>query len=234
MAAARLLTRLRATLPVWSETLAAPLSADTVPRSSLLVPTRAYISQVGKTALDQSILQNLDSEIQYELERFPPRKPLVKYFSFAVDEKPGEQWMCLRSRFGDKENIKVEVTMFDGSPPAPKVTKDKLGEDVQLHITFIVSISKGIDGEKMEFLCSAWPDSIEIRNVAMHNKNKLPSQTYTGPLFKDLDDELQDAFYYFLEERGVTDDLAVFLHQTMKTKAKSEYILWMGDVKSYI
>ncbi|CAM8915546.1 unnamed protein product [Rhodiola kirilowii] len=237
MAAARLLGRLSRTRPFWSKTLARlshQSAAFTIERNSVLIPARTYISEVRKSALEEDILQRLDSEIEYELHRSAPHKAVAKYYSYAVDERPGEQWICLRSRFGDKENIKIEVTMFDGSPPAPKVAKDKLGEDVQRHITFVVSISKGLDGEKIEFLCSAWPDSIEIRNVAMHNPKRFPSQTYMGPLFKDLDDQLQDAFYYFLEERGVTDDLAIFLHDTVKKKEKSEYIRWMGAVKSYI
>lgn len=52
--------------------------------------------------------------------------------------------------------------------------------------------------------------------------------------YRELDDELQDALYQFLEERGISDELAVFLHRCMKNKAKGEYVRWMESVKSYV
>lgn len=53
-------------------------------------------------------------------------------------------------------------------------------------------------------------------------------------LSRELDDELQNSLYEFLEARGVNDDLAVFLHGFMKNKDKTEFIRWMGTVKSFI
>lgn len=53
-------------------------------------------------------------------------------------------------------------------------------------------------------------------------------------MHRELDDELQDALYEFSEERGINDDLAVFLHEYMKNKDKTEFIRWMGTVKSVI
>lgn len=51
---------------------------------------------------------------------------------------------------------------------------------------------------------------------------------------RDLDDELQNSLYEYLEKRGVNDELAVFLHGYIKNKDKSEYIRWLGNVKSFI
>ena len=53
-------------------------------------------------------------------------------------------------------------------------------------------------------------------------------------LFRDLDDELQESLYEFLETRGIDDDLAIFVHEYMKNKDKTEFIRWMGTVKSFI
>lgn len=53
-------------------------------------------------------------------------------------------------------------------------------------------------------------------------------------LYRELDDELQDSLYEFLEARGVHDELAVFLHKYMKNKDKTEFVRWMGTVKSFI
>lgn len=51
---------------------------------------------------------------------------------------------------------------------------------------------------------------------------------------RELDDELQDSLYGFLEERGVDDELAGFLHAYMKNKDKNEYLRWMESMKTYI
>ncbi|KFK43828.1 hypothetical protein AALP_AA1G179000, partial [Arabis alpina] len=107
-------------------------------------------------------------------------------------------------------------------------------EDVQLHITFIVNISKGGDGETLEIMCSAWPDTIQISNFFIRKSSKSSPNAFIGPQFEQMEDELQDLLYRFLEERGISDDLAVFLHQYMENKAKAEYIRWMETIKSYV
>ncbi|CAL5361600.1 unnamed protein product [Camellia sinensis] len=190
-----------------------------------------------KSALEGNILRLLRNEIQYELDRSPPSQPLSKFDSFIVDERPGEQWIRLNKKFGENEEIKVEVTMFDGSVPVKKTGNVATEEDVKLHITLIVDIFKGEGSDVLEFVCSAWPDNIEIQRVFMRRRDQmvgLPYNAYMGPGFKELDDELQDSLYDFLEARGINDDLAVFLHGYMNNKDKTEFIRWMGTVKTFI
>ncbi|KAI4370943.1 hypothetical protein MLD38_019232 [Melastoma candidum] len=194
---------------------------------------RTYISEMRKSAFEGNILRLLRSEIQYELECAPPLEPEKKYDSFTVNERPGEQWVSLKRKFGDNEDIHVEATMFDGAIPASKAG-DGITEEMQLHITLIVNISKGKDDEILEIMCSAWPDSLEIRKLLVRTRQKIPYPIYTGPGFKELDDELQEALYEFLEERGIDDQLATFLHQYMGNKDKIEYIRWMETVKSFV
>lgn len=50
----------------------------------------------------------------------------------------------------------------------------------------------------------------------------------------DLDDEFQNSLLEFLEERGVTDELAAFLHEYMINKDKTELLRWMENVKSFV
>ncbi|KAF7814481.1 MAM33 domain-containing protein [Senna tora] len=199
--------------------------------------TYSYVSEMRKSAFEGNILRLLRNEIQYELEHSPPKQqPVTKFGPFMVDDRAGEQWIKLKSKFGD-EDIKVEVSTFDGSAPAPKSGGGGGGadeEDMQLHITFIVNISKGESGRILEIMCSAWPDTIEIRRLVIRASNNTIVQPYAGPEFKELDDELQDSLYDFLEARGINDELAVFLHDYMKNKNKIELIRWMGTVKSFI
>ncbi|GFZ17235.1 mitochondrial glycoprotein family protein [Actinidia rufa] len=158
-----------------------------------------------KSAFEGNLLRLLRNEIHYELEHSPPSQPVPEFNSFTVDERQGEQWIRLSAE-----------------------------EEVTLHITLIVDIYKGEGNEVLEFVCSAWPDSIEIRKIFMRSRDQMAGQPYMGPGFKGLDDELQESLYEFLEARGIDDDLAAFLHEYMKNKDKTEFIQWMGTVKTFI
>ncbi|XP_010245555.1 PREDICTED: uncharacterized protein At2g39795, mitochondrial-like [Nelumbo nucifera] len=196
--------------------------------------TRNYITEMRKSAFEGNILRILRTEIQYESEYAPSKEPVTEFNSFTVEDRPGEQWVRLRRKCGDKEEIKIEVTMFDGSIPVPKSGDDAQGEDMKLHISLIVDVSKVEGCDVLEFICSAWPDCLEIQKVFLLKRDGMPAAPYTGPGFKDLSDDLQDSLQEFLEARGVTDELAVFLHEYMMNKDKTEFIRWMGTVKSFI
>ncbi|CAN7020937.1 hypothetical protein IGI04_022312 [Brassica rapa subsp. trilocularis] len=200
----------------------------TVPK---FLSSGSYVSEMRKSAFEGNILRLIRSEIQSELDHSPPLKPEDRFGPFTVDERPGEQWVSLRRKFGDTEDIKIEATMFDGSVPSSKSTSGD-PEDIQLHITFVVNIFK--DGQTLEIMCSAWPDTIQISKFFVRKSSKNSPNAYVGPEFEEMEDELQDSVYQFLEERGISDDLAVFLHQYMKNKDKAEYIRWMETVKSYV
>ncbi|KAK2378449.1 Mitochondrial glycoprotein family protein [Trifolium repens] len=198
-----------------------------------IISRRTYISEMRKEAFEGQISRLLRTEIQYELHSSPPSNPPTnKFGSFLVDGRPGDRWVTLKRQFAD-ENIKVEVTMFDGAVPAPKKSGGVANADeVQLHITLIVNISKG-DGSVLEIMCSAWPDNIEIKRLFIRTNKKMSAEPYAGPDFEELDDELQESLYDFLEARGINDELAKYLHQYMKHKDKTELIGWMEKVKSF-
>ncbi|XP_057450635.1 uncharacterized protein At2g39795, mitochondrial-like [Lotus japonicus] len=232
---ARLFRSLRKTLTL-TPTLTQTHHLHHHPLQSCISPhlhRRTYISDMRKSAFEGNITRLLRNEIQYELQSSPSDNPSNKFGSFAVDGRPGERWITLRRQFAN-EDIKVEATMFDGAVPAPRSSGGVANADeMQLHITLIVSISKG-DGGVLEITCSAWPDTIEIKRLLTRAKEKMPAEPYAGPDFEDLDDDLQDSLYDFLEVRGVDDELAIFLHQYMKRKDKSELVGWMERVKSFI
>ncbi|KAL4280182.1 hypothetical protein GQ457_03G042410 [Hibiscus cannabinus] len=201
------------------------------PDPTTFLSSRNYISDMRKSAFQDNILRLLRKEIQYEHERSAPKQPITRFGSFSVDDRPGEQWIKLKRKFGDKEDITIDATMFDGSVPVsnPGETKD----DEQLHMTFIVNISKGDGGNILEMVCSAWPDTIEIKKVYVRGPdNRTSSHPYLGPEFEELDEELQDSLYEFLEERSINDELAKFLHEYMGNKDKTEFIRWLETVKS--
>ncbi|KAK8050156.1 regulatory protein SUAPRGA1 [Apiospora phragmitis] len=58
--------------------------------------------------------------------------------------------------------------------------------------------------------------------------------TYPGPPFGSLDEDLQILMERYLEERGVTQALAVFVPDYMDSKEQREYHAWLKEVKSFI
>lgn len=150
-----------------------------------------------------------------------------------MDDRPGNQWITLRGKFGENETIKIEATMFDGSVVVPKSGDDSTAEDVRLHISLLVDVSKGGECD-LEFVCSSWPDHIEIQKVYVYRRDGSSKWPYMGPNFRDFDKKLQNALLDFLKARGVNNDLSVFLHQFMANKDRTELIRWLEKTMSLV
>lgn len=51
---------------------------------------------------------------------------------------------------------------------------------------------------------------------------------------RDLDPKLQNALCKLLEARGINDELSGFLHEYMLNKDRTEFVRWLGKLKSSI
>lgn len=60
------------------------------------------------------------------------------------------------------------------------------------------------------------------------------TEVYPGPPFGSLDDDLQVLMERFLEERGISQTLAVFVPDYVDVKEQNEYIRWLNNVKGFI
>lgn len=60
------------------------------------------------------------------------------------------------------------------------------------------------------------------------------ADVYPGPPFGTLDEDLQVLLERFLEERGITQTLAVFVPDYVDVKEQREYIRWLNNVKGFI
>ncbi len=58
--------------------------------------------------------------------------------------------------------------------------------------------------------------------------------TYPGPPFGSLDEDLQILMERYLEERGITQALAIFAPDYMDYKEQQEYMEWLKNVKGFI
>ena len=53
-------------------------------------------------------------------------------------------------------------------------------------------------------------------------------------LDRELDEEMQDTLLEYLEERGVNDELAGFLHGYMANKDRTELVRWLRNIETYV
>ncbi|XP_020108996.1 uncharacterized protein At2g39795, mitochondrial-like [Ananas comosus] len=216
------------------------------PRPLLALSPRSFLSDPGPSpsAFDDRLLRLLRSEISYLAGHLPPLPPPNRFRSFSVEDHPGEQWIRLRCAHGADE-VKVDATMFDGAAAVPDEPLFKRVEaherGPRLHISLVVEVSRGGGGDEgegepsvLEFICSAWPDSLVVHKVFPLRKKGAAVRPYMGRDFKELDAGDRRSVVEYLEERGVDDELAEFLHEYMVNKDKSELLRWLRIVESYV
>ncbi|KAI3467974.1 hypothetical protein Pfo_024637 [Paulownia fortunei] len=192
--------------------------------------TQTQRNPSSPSLFESKILRILRNEIQYQCDYAPPHQPVTEFDRFMVEDRPGEQWITLRGKSAEGENIKIEATMFDGAIIAQKSGDEGTEENLRLHISMLVDIWKGEGTDVMEFVCSAWSDSLEIQKVFLFRPDESSVRPYMGPDFKNLNTKLQIGFYKFLNTRGVNEGLSKFLHKYMMNKDRIELIQWLGKV----
>ena len=75
--------------------------------------------------------------------------------------------------------------MFDGVAPIPQAKKAIYEGEVRLHLSLVVEVSKGEDLDSvLVFVCSAWPESLEVQKVFPLGKRTARVQPYMGRNFK--------------------------------------------------
>ncbi|XP_072979811.1 uncharacterized protein At2g39795, mitochondrial [Typha angustifolia] len=201
-----------------------------LPHPITFLSSRSYISEMRRAAFKDNLLRVLRTEITYESESRPPSPAAARFDSFSVDDRPGEQWIRLLGKKG-KEDIKIDATMFDGAAHSRRSD----GDGARLHISLVVEVSKGeASGCVLQFVCSAWPDAVDVEKVFPVRRGPAALRPYMGPDFRELDEELQIAVREYLEERGVNDKLAEFLHSYMANKDQTELLRWLRNIESHI
>ncbi|KAM0204695.1 hypothetical protein ACHAPA_001860 [Fusarium lateritium] len=77
-------------------------------------------------------------------------------------------------------------------------------------------------------------DDAKVAKVESPDAAQKRADVYPGPPFGSLDDDLQVLMERFLEERGITQALAVFVPDYVDVKEQREYTRWLSNVKAFI
>ena len=160
---------------------------------------------------------------------------------FEGDEQlagPTKQTAQKRGRNAEMQPSEDETDEgFEGEEDA-----DDESAGVPSHLNIIVEKpGKGA----MQISASIMQGSIVVENVHYYENAELAhsksaelqgqaQERYGGPSFGTLDEDLQILMERYLEDRGITQNLAYFVPQYMELKEQKEYLKWLNNVKSFI
>ncbi|KAF7011713.1 hypothetical protein CFC21_025996 [Triticum aestivum] len=202
-----------------------------------LIPSRQYMSDMRRSVFLDRLLRSLRSEISScRAEPAPPLPPSAA--PFTVEDRPGEQYVRLRRALSAEEEIRVDASMVDGAvaPTRSGVDAQDGGPEARMHISVHVEVTKPARPDfALNFECSAWPEEMDVERVfPVRRSGPAPEQQYMGRQFRELDEEMQTAVRDYLEERGVNDELAAFLHTYMENKEQTELVGWLKNIECYL
>jgi hypothetical protein len=109
-------------------------------------------------------------------------------------------------------------------------------------VAFNVTVSKA-SGPSLVFECVSDGTYVDVRHVALETKPRAAGgepnaadddAAYSGPVFDELDEDLQDAFRSYLEARGVDEDLGEYLRWLLVDKEQREYTAWLEGVEAFV
>ncbi|KAJ9085328.1 Mitochondrial acidic protein mam33 [Entomophthora muscae] len=202
--------------------------------------------------VDADLKSTLARELGYEkdegeVEASEEMKEYMEKLPFKIIDKAGEDEVKLVRTFGN-ETIQVtfsikdleippESTVPEGEevdesaiPNHPVRTTIDITKDGAGTMTFEAVIDDGYFNIEM---ASYYKDSklaIEDSSEAEWKRHAL----YGGPVFQDLDEGLQVLFERYIEERGITTDLALFIPNYIQYKEQKEYMKWLENVHDFV
>ncbi|GAB4813132.1 hypothetical protein N2152v2_000178 [Parachlorella kessleri] len=238
--------------------LAAVSEAASITECSVLraLPTSAPSQHAAVAGLRQfrsssvacsSLAQTLQSEVKFEQENYSPPEELAggPPKGFALHEEKGDTHITLSREYKGEE---VTVDLMVNNQPEQEPYENEEGElEVDVGVVFNVSVTKG--DKSLVFECRSDGSYCVIQHVSLEPaEGEVPESHYTGPVYAELDvelqyyigvyaeldEELQNNFAEFLAERGINEDLGAFLLQLMHDKEQREYMHWLQNVHTFV
>lgn len=193
------------------------------------------ILRKGRKAIkDSQLLKALQSEIKFELSH--PRFENSESGSlgeFMMDwDSPQSQDVVLRKKCESGEELAVsallgdEIKQGDDSLPREalmKVCVAKTGLSPILQFDCKIS-TKGQNGSELS-----------IQNFYyLQSSGSLGLSVYRGPLFSDLEPNLQDKLKQYLAARGIGENFTSYLLLHLHKKEQNQYVNWLQKMEAMV
>ncbi|EJU02301.1 mitochondrial Mrb1 [Dacryopinax primogenitus] len=224
----------------------------TLPAASRL-PVRAFsATRLSRSAgeSDVALSSRLKEEIKYEAENSLAAEPeFLKEFKgqnvWEIRDKEGHDDVELLRTFGN-ETIKVFFSIADIDNEQPQFEGEEGAEEPPQTYSLRCSatISKPSGGALVVELMSEEGTFI-IDGVSYYSDARLGTEMsanaewerrgmYIGPQFDNLDVQVQEEFEKYIQERGITDELASFIPDYAEYKEQKEYVKWLNSVTKFV
>lgn len=149
-------------------------------------------------------------------------------------------------------NRQIGSPSAGGGRPAPaeedleEDLDENLSEETNPPINVSIVIEKpGKAKSAISVEASAENGKIIVGNVFFYDDAKIPrletheavqkrSDAYPGPPFGSLDEDLQVLMERYLEERGITKSMAIFITDYVEVKEQKEYLRWLNNLKNFV
>ena len=183
----------------------------------------------------------LTKESEHERSTYVPPEELCQGppEPFTLTEMQGDTLMTLTRSYGSDETVSVDIMIQDDlNQDEPVAFEDEdTGEiDIDVSVDFIVTVSKRGSKQELVFECSSDGSFMEIQRVSLEpeDEDEVEEGMYTGPVFDELDDAVQEALYAYLEERGITPEIGEYLLHLIHDKEQREYMDWLDKMTSFL
>ncbi len=122
---------------------------------------------------------------------------------------------------------------------------DGANDDAAVPCRLNIVVEKPAQGGALHIEATAQDGSILVENMYYYADAALAhgataelshkaENAYPGPPFGSLDEDLQVLMERYLEERGITQTLAVFVPDYIDMKEQREYLAWLNNVKAFV
>lgn len=261
--ATRVNALLRAPLTARSTLIKAPVSMSLrVPNAQRAFTLS--VRRLGQGETDNDLRAGLQQEISYEREAAeaaggPDVDPewLTQFRSegvWNVEDKPGSDEIALTRSFGNEQiRVLFSVGEIDTAEPTEELDEDETdqmasGTEDEFEGSFpvrcAINITKTNHGS-LNIDAQAQDGQFLIENITFYRDDALATELtaeadwarrglYIGPQFETLDENLQAQFESYLAERGIANNLALFIPNYAEYKEQREYCNWLENVKTFV
>ncbi|CAG9941298.1 unnamed protein product [Clonostachys rosea f. rosea IK726] len=175
--------------------------------------------RASRSETDEELSVKLDSEIQIEedMKANEQQPASVKDFlantAFELIDTPGQEVVKLVRTFGEE-----------------KITEEDL-EDAAAPINLSIVIEKpGKTSAALNIDATAQDGAIVVDNLFYYEDAKVARVDKP----EDAQARADVLMERFLEERGITQTLAVFVPDYVDVKEQREYLRWLNNVKNFV
>jgi len=215
-------------------------------------------------ALSAALQEELKYEDESAAEAPAVPEFLSKFKStgiWQISDKPGHDEVILERTYGD-EKLRVEFSVADlmDAPEEPDFDElggeeSKAGEGGEAAseeaypqaypIRVNVVITKPQTGAGLAIEAAVQDGAFVVEGASYFPDSKMATDSsadadwkrrtlYLGPQYDRLEIGLQERFDEYLQERGVSEELALFIPEYAEFKEQKEYVGWLRNVKSFV